>query len=361
MISRIVAPSLLALSIATGPALAEEPGNIALVLPLKGRMANAATAVRDGFLAAYYQDLEQHKPSPIVRIYDNGDGQALKLVHTAVADGAQAIVGPLNKEQVTELATAGVPPVPVLALNRSEISAPNIYQFALAPEDEMAALAGFMHQQGLEHVRILSQEDPSSQRNRQAFEAAWKAAGGAPATPLVLESGAKGGVAKAIKQFVAGGETQGIDAIFLASPQLATQVRPSFNYYGARQLPVYTLSTAYDASQNDTQRLDLNGVRFCDAPWIVKGGWPGQDDLYEAAGRPASNFDRLYAFGGDAYGLINAVYENHGEVTLDGRSGRLNVNGDGRVRRELSCVEVKDGHTEVLAAPGGVAAPASGT
>ncbi len=47
---------------------AYRPSSIALLLPLQGPLQNAARAIRDGFLAAYYQS--DHNNSPSIRIYD---------------------------------------------------------------------------------------------------------------------------------------------------------------------------------------------------------------------------------------------------------------------------------------------------
>ncbi len=339
----------LGLSLASAPLQAQALDELALILPLKGRMAKAATVIRDGFLAAYYQDLSQDRPSPIVRIYDNGEGHGVTLVNMAAFDGAQAVVGPLNKEQVTELAKVGAPPVPVLALNRAEQSSPLLYQFALAPEDEISSLVAQLRQDGVTRLRVLSQDDAGSRRHQQLFEEQWQAAGGELITAYVLAPAAKGGITAAVKQFLAEQKLHGAQALFLATPQLARQVRPALDYYYARDLPLYTLASAYDASEALVNRQDLNGVRLCDQPWIVQGGWPEQAELYSPQQRPRSSYDRLYAFGADAYNSIQALYLARDTLSLEGRSGRLSLNDKGQLQRAMSCVEIRHGSPEPLA------------
>lgn len=351
---RLSAALLLSLGLAS-PAPAQDLENVALLLPLKGRMAKAAHVVRDGFIAAYYQDLERRQPSPIVRIYDNSDGQGVTLVNMAAFDGAEAVVGPLNKEQVAELAAAGSPPIPVLALNRAnDRSITQLYQYALAPEEEIADLINLLQRQGVRQVRVLTQADPASERYRQLFESNWKASGGSLIPAYTLNPTGKGGVTAGIKQLLADPESKKLDALFLASPGLSKQVRPALNYYYGK-LPLYTLSPAFDASESAVQRQDLNGLRFCDQPWVVSGGFPEQEALYASFGRPTSNYDRLYAFGADAYSLIKDIYRNRNEVELAGRSGHLHLDGGSRIQRELSCVEIREGNAEVIDLAGGLA------
>ena len=348
---------LLALGLAATPAPAQEPGTVALLLPLHGHMAAVGNVVRDGFLAAYYQDIQQGLPSPIVRLYDNGDGQGNALVQDAVRYGADAIVGPLNREQVASVASAGNPPVPLLALNQADFGVAGLYQFALAPEDELAALVSNMKSQHISRVRVLLAPDAASEHTRQLFESRWRLAGGTVLPAFVVAPAQKGGVVSGIRKLLADPASQQLDALFLATPALSTQVHPTMAYYHTLRLPLYTLASAYDASAAEIVHQDQNGMRFCDLPWVVKGGWPEQDGLPPM---PA-NYDRLYAFGGDAYTLIKALYRDPAHIDLAGRSGHMTVDGAGRIRREPSCVELDDGHPQVLAAPGNVANPAPGT
>lgn len=359
--SRLDAPTAALLAaLLSSPALADDPASVALLLPLHGHMAAVGGIIRDGFLAAYYQDLQQGQPAPVLRIYDNGDSQVNALVQNAARDGVDAVVGPLNKEQVAALVAAGTPPLPVLALNHADGTTSRLYQFALAPEEEMTALVNLMQQQGIKRVRVLQTRDAASDRNRQLFESAWQAAGGTVVPAFTVDTGSKGGAVSNIHRLLGDPASQQLDALFLASPALSTQLRPTMSYYHTLELPYYSLASAYDASAPDINHQDQNGMRFCDQPWIVQGGWPEQEALY-SSGRTPSNYDRLYAFGGDAYGLIKTLYRTPDHADLAGRSGHLSLGDGGRIQRQPSCVELHDGHPQVLIAPGGLAPATSGT
>ncbi len=92
-------------------------GHIAVLLPARGRYARAARAITWGLLAAWYRTPPDRRGR--ITFYDSSDpGQAPDLLQQAVAAGATAVVGPLQKPALEALAQAGQPALPVLALNR---------------------------------------------------------------------------------------------------------------------------------------------------------------------------------------------------------------------------------------------------
>ncbi len=88
---------------------------IALLLPLTGRQSAAATAVRDGFLTAYYSLPAAERPD--VRIYDSSQMTVAAALNQATQDGAGFIVGPLTRDEVAAAAAYGGPRPPLLILN----------------------------------------------------------------------------------------------------------------------------------------------------------------------------------------------------------------------------------------------------
>ena len=78
------------------------PTQIALILPLSGRQQAAGMAVRDGFLAALLQQDASRRP--MLNVYDSAEMGATTAYRRAVTEGAQFVVGPLTKDEVTAIA-----------------------------------------------------------------------------------------------------------------------------------------------------------------------------------------------------------------------------------------------------------------
>ncbi|HET8729908.1 MAG TPA: penicillin-binding protein activator, partial [Moraxellaceae bacterium] len=294
--------AVLLLLLAPPAALAAD---IAVLLPQTGRMSKAADAIRDGLMAAYYQDSTTAADSPVLHFYDSDADSPLGLIQKARTAGADFIIGPLDRERVEAVIKAGPPPVPVLALNNAPGHADNLLKFALSPEDEVARLVAWMHDQGIRRPLLLSAGDESSQRQLRLFQSAWHP-GRTEATPavVILDPARKGGIAMAVKG-LATNISNRADALFLASPALARQVQPALTYYHIH-VPLYSLSSAWDPTADPSGQNDLDGLHFCDLPWMLDTPRPEQQALYAAQPRPVAGYDRLYAFGADAWSVARS-------------------------------------------------------
>ena len=204
---------------------AQPPGKVALLLPQSGPFARPAAAVRDGFMAAWLADAPNPR-RPELAFYDSASGDVALTYASAIADGAQFVVGPLAKESVNALLTdadlsvttlmlnypspdadpvdgaaahdaaAGTPDgsaaPPVDAAAAPDATAPppvpapmdltRVHQFALAPEDEARQAADFAFARGARHAGVLAPEGDWGQRVSEAFAERWQALGGIVAT-----------------------------------------------------------------------------------------------------------------------------------------------------------------------------------
>jgi hypothetical protein len=113
---------------------------------------------------------------------------------------------------------------------------------------------------------------------------------------------------------------------------------------------VYSTSSinALDGRSN----TDLNGIMFADTPWIVAPQpWieslPG---LYNEYWPGERRLGRLHAMGYDAYQLIAALYAARtGPMQeIDGATGKLYLDSDGRVRRKLAWAQFQRGEAVAL-------------
>ena len=110
-----------------------------LVLPLASEsFRRAAEAVQAGFLAA--ADAAKAKPLVIA----HGDDDVMTAFAKAKAVGARVIVGPLVRDDMKTLASAGADLPPTIALNQLDEGAPlprNVYILTLTIDSEARQLA----------------------------------------------------------------------------------------------------------------------------------------------------------------------------------------------------------------------------
>ena len=350
------------------------PTQIGLILPLSGRQQGAGTAVRDGFLAALLQ--QEQSQRPVVNVYDSAEMGATTAYRRAIADGAQFIVGPLTKDDVTAIATSGETSVLTLALNQTadEASQPSLmFQFALDPEDEARQVAQRVAADGRMRGLLLLPNNEWGQRLFKAFDTELKTLGGTiaamrfydpaardyshPITQLLLidESRARATALSAtIGTRLEFEPRRRADARFVfvgAQPVQGRSLRPALRFHLAEDLPVYATSDIFepDAEANS----DLEGVIFPDMPWVISPDavstqlrtalskhWP-----VRARGR-----GRLYAFGFDAYRLVPLLKAGKfgNANAIPGMTGLLSVDSKGRVHRELDWAQVAGGKPNPL-------------
>ncbi|MCY4028732.1 MAG: penicillin-binding protein activator, partial [Acidobacteria bacterium] len=151
---------------------APSPRRVAVLLPLSGRLANAGERVRDGFLAGYYA--AGPLPTQSVALYDTAAAPLDALYEEALADGAEAIVGPLSKDNVARMWELD-PVLPTVTLNTiapraAGAAAPRMIQFALAVEDEGRALAHRIGVDGRRRILVFRTRAEWSERAAVALE-----------------------------------------------------------------------------------------------------------------------------------------------------------------------------------------------
>ena len=344
------------------PASGGRPRQVALLLPLSGRAETAGATVRDGFLAAYYDQDAASRPQ--LRIYDVATRDAASAYLQALGDGSDFVVGPLTREEVASLASLADGRATTLALNflPDGVGVPDrFYQFALSPEDEARQVARRVVADGRLSGLMLVPQSDWGRRVQAAFAAELAAAGGqlvdqadyAPATTdfnellrrLLRTSGERGSTPRPDAQFIF------VGAQPVAGRLIRTQLR--FNYASA--LPMYSTSDIHDPAS--IGNVDLDGVIFPEIPWVLDPDGPSAMVLETAARawpERAARPGRLYAFGYDAFRLIGELprLRSKASTPLPGLTGRLEVNSEGRVHRELDWAMIVDGRAALLPPPG---------
>jgi outer membrane PBP1 activator LpoA protein len=330
------------------------PDQIALLLPLSGRAEAVGTAVRDGFIAGY---LEQDAASrPRLRIYDVAADTVTGAYNRAIQDGAGFIVGPLTKEDVAAIAPLSAGSTPVLALNflADSIKSPaNFYQFALLPEDEARIVARRLAGEGKLRGVALLPDGEWGTRVGTAFADELKALGG-----TLVDSGRydpnRSDYADVIKQTLqihgAKGEPathrSDVDFVFVAGTPGAERLMVSqLKFHFAGDIPVYATSDSFEL--NPSANNDLDGLMFPDMPWMVSNDPVTvriRDAVHSAWPTRTTRFDRLYAFGFDAYRLVPSLRAGGlRDAEISGVTGKLRLDDHNRVRRDLDWAVIKDG------------------
>jgi outer membrane PBP1 activator LpoA protein len=355
------------------PGSSARSGDIALLLPVTGRATAAATSVRDGFMTALYQIPVAERPE--VRVYDTGTLSVADALKQANAEGAAFIVGPLTREEVTAAADFAGAHAAVLALNflPADHSVPaEFYQFALSPEDEARLAARRIledhHRRGVAFV-------PSGEwgtRVLAAFRQELVAGGGellavgqidvartdfSPTITEVLrisESNARHKRLESILGTKLNFEPRRrADIEFIFSPAQAAierQLRPQLRFHYAGDIPAYATSDAFEPDMKANE--DLDGLMFPDMPWILGGDLPDavRAATHEAWPSGGPNRGRLFAFGFDAFRLSQALLHRGvaGNVSIDGLTGRLSLDEDRRVHREMGWAQLHNGELRML-------------
>lgn len=356
--------------------LASQPlTKIALLLPQEGQLASVSRALRDGFLAAHYQSQQAGQTPPDIALYDSSQLRSMDdFYRQAQADGVQLVVGPLEKPLVKQLSDHEQLPITTLALNYSEAGQEGpaqLFQFGLAAEDEAREVARRAWADGMRRAVALVPRGEWGDRVLGAFRQSWEAAGGSLIAaehveqPVQLaqqiadlfqlrQSEAR---AKRLQNVlgtpVAAQPTrrQDVDFIFLAAtPQQAQQIKPTLAFQYAGDVPVYATSHLFTGSNEQRQYLDLNGIRFCETPWLLNVSDPLRQQVSAQWPQAGGSLGRLYAMGADAYRLAPRLSQlkTLPETQIDGLSGRLSLSPAQRIERQLPWAEFRDGQVQRL-------------
>lgn len=352
--------------------LTPQPKKIALLVPMQGRLAEAGIAVSDGFFAAYYQSNSNALPN--VRRYDSSQ-DAAAAYQQAVTDGAELIIGPVDKDGVNKISQLPSLKVPLLSLTYPDQqpaqALANFYQFGLAVEDEGRQAARQAMLNGHSRALIVSTPQEVSERSAQAFATEFQQLGGtitgktnfasldkfsenfsqvmllneskARATLLQQQLGAK-------LEFTPRRRAD-VSMIFIAvTPEQGRQIKPTLVFQYANNIPVYATSSIYSGTVDAIKNEDLNGVLFNTLPWVFDTANPAKQAIAQIS-KSAAVYGRLHALGADAFQLSSrlAQLKQAPHTKMVGATGTLQLMPDGRIEREQMWARFNQGLAEPLA------------
>lgn len=354
-------------------AWANRPINIALILPVKRPAGNA---IQEGFFSAYYQELGISREVPRISVYDStGIDQIYEIYNTAVENGADLIIGPLNKNLVNQLQELDELPVMTLALNYAdgENSSQNLFQFGLAPEDEITEVIDLAWKTGQRNAAVLMPDIISYRELEKFFVESWLNKGGKVVSRVNFSGNS--GYAETVKQLMAIDSSESraekllsllprrnmeftprrrtdIDFIFLvASPLQGRQINPTLAFYFADDIPVYSMPSIYEGEDNQILNRDLNGIVFLDAPWILDPEDKLNQSINETLRQTQGSLKRLRAMGIDSFRLYARLQQfyNNENLYLKGATGLLTISKNRKIYRDLEAAQFIDGIATPLA------------
>jgi uncharacterized protein len=333
---------------------------VALLLPVEGPLKAVAQSVRDGFFAAYFADGNKQRPE--LRTYDSGNTaqDAVQAYNKAVKDGADRVVGPLRRDAVSAVFAQGHLQVPVLALNqpeRGEIPPAGSAAFGLTPDAEAAQAAEHMIERGYRRAIVITATDDWAERSALSFRAQFESQNGQVLSEARIRENEINyssvirqalasipAIKSAIPATASGSElTPSAESdlgIFISMrPQQARLMLPQLKLAGYTTLPVFATSHIYAGGANPGMDRDLDGVEFCDAPWLFDAalGLPKYTDISRSLDSARGAGARLFAMGLDAYALLPYLewLSQHHDSYVPGATGQLAEDNLDRIQRLL--------------------------
>lgn len=358
------------------------PAHIALCLPLSGLYEWASQAIRDGFLAAWFTTTDY---KPVISIYNCDALNVDKVYSEAIRDGADFVVGPLEKSAIANLLANNEIKVTTLALNEIDTpltenteaadgTLPKLIQFGLFPEDEARQAAVRMRDDGYKRALVITPNNDQGQRLYSAFRSTWDDNGG-----VIMDHVKYPDKTEEYKTWVKSllnvnasekrsadlrnrlshsinGEIRlrnDADVIFMAaSPVSGRRLVPEFRYYQTG-LPIYSTSDIFTGITKPQLDKDLDGVIFNQIPWILDPAKQNsflQQSINKLWSGQKSAYRKFYALGIDAYQLIPhlAQMSTRDHLYFPGETGELRLLKDGHIQRKLMWAKFSQGIPVVL-------------
>ena len=339
-----------------------EFNNIAMFLPSGGRYELAAEVITNGFLSAYYKR-NKDIPKPNIRFYDtsNENIDFESLYEKAIKNGANVIIGPIEKEIISKLTEKESFDVPILTLNYAEDSETvpaNLYQFGLLPEDEAVHVAEFAYQQNKRNAAVLVPKSDWGQRIANAFKTHYELLGGEVVSQKQYTEGVDD-FSKPIRALLNIDDSntrykriqrllktdieftphrrQDIDMVFIAATHRAARgIVPALRFHHASDIQAYATSHVYTGHIDKAADRDLDGLIFCDIPWTITSN-NKLKNTFKENWKNHQDYTRLYALGVDAYALIHNLnyLKKHSDAYFVGETGNIIIDDKNRLHRKL--------------------------
>ncbi len=332
-------------------------GSIIVLLPLTGEYQPIAKAISDGINFAH--DRLGAAGNQAVQIQDSGStlqsfSQALG---SALAAHPSLIIGPLLKEQIAALNNMPGNAPPVIALNTPPDGAAlpaGVISYSLSPDADARATADQMIRDQKMTALTLCQDNGAGHRICDAFSREYRLLGGTVVDAASFDPRATdfSNVLRRLLQVRSSNSgsfqpkiRDDVQGIFVgATSQQARMIVPQLDYFGADQLPRYSIGMVYSGTPNPLADQDKSGLVIPVEPVLLAANDGPNDPMlanYERAS--LSQLPRLFAFGADALSIaanLNGLLDHH---TLNGLTGQLSLSLTGEIERKPAWAQFRQG------------------
>lgn len=333
---------------------------IALLLPQTGPLASAARTIRDGFLSTHLYS--NHTGDVNIEVYDSSSEEIKSLIARIIADGADLIVGPLDKELVATILAEPNYDIPVLALNRAildNLSHPNIMQLGLVVEDDAVEVVRYLNSINRRRIVLIMGAEYWSIRSGLAFkEAAQNSLDLLDEIQLadmsqvanvvadVLQVTQSTGRHEKISRIVGRGSIEfvtrrreDIDAIvtFVESDEFAS-LAATLHYYFGGDIPILATETSFRGLERTSTYSE--GTLFTAMP-VTLHDYSFVEQL-KVTYPDVEQHLALYAFGADAYRASMWSYDLSRGHPITGYTGILQRDSRGVIHRQPIWGIIKD-------------------
>ena len=352
------------------------PNQIALLLPMSGEYQREGESILHGFLSAHYSLNQNNIGAKKIKIYDTQKFLTSEIAYSqAVNEGADFVVGPLLPNSVKELSNRIAFNVPILTLNSLKVdeSLIGMYQFSLSSTDEAISTSSKVIIDRNKVGLILTPDNEWGKQLEAIYKGTFQSMDGVIVESKFYDPKKKDfsselksslGISLSEKRYSRLSANlrekiiynprrrQDIDFIFFVAADTTTAklLKSQLNYHlsGDKAIPIYSTSTIYS---DNTNLDDLNGIIFTDAPWVIdQQTWLGNLPSLLRKYWPGDAIQsRQNAMGYDAYFLmaaINSMKNNYMEE-LNGATGQLFMEEDGKIRRRLAWAKLIDGKPKI--------------
>ena len=299
-------------------------GTVALLLPFSNpELYPISDAIERGFSAAK----TIANDSTDVKIYSSEGNQdsALKLYQQALIENVSYVVGPLTAIESYSISKVENKTT-TLFLNEalSKPIKPKTFAYGLSVLDEIKQIIKTAKNSGMQNVLVIASNDDLNNQISRDFRDYWLATGG----QIIVIDADEHDLKSRINESAS-------DMIFLAtSAEKARLIRADLPI----NIPTFGLSEIYSGMPINSDDLPLKVIRFVDIPWLIDRNNPNFAAYKEAAAElPPGEMQRWFALGADAYEILINLDKIHSNgTTIEGLSGRIEINSAGEISRALA-------------------------